>query len=202
MDEATRQRIFEPFFTTKAPGRGTGLGLSVVFGIVEHHNGFIDVRSIPGKGTSFTVYLPIAERAPEIGQRVRKSIEEIPGGTETILVIEDEEMLRSLAKGILVSKGYKVLIAEDGMQGVEMYQSHQKEIAVVLSDVGLPLLSGQDVFRKIRAINPGAKIILASGYFDPETKSEMFKAGLKNFIQKPYMQNEVLQKVREAIDAK
>jgi PAS domain S-box-containing protein len=202
MDEATRQRIFEPFFTTKGPGRGTGLGLSVVFGIVEHHSGFIDVRSKPGEGTSFTVYLPITERAPEIQQRVSKRIEEIPGGTETILVIEDEEMLRSLAKGILVSKGYKVLIAEDGMQGVEMYQSHQKEIAVVLSDVGLPLLSGQDVFRKIRAINPGAKIILASGYFDPETKSEMFKAGLKNFIQKPYMQNEVLQKVREAIDAK
>jgi PAS domain S-box-containing protein len=202
MDEATRQRIFEPFFTTKAPGRGTGLGLSVVFGIVEHHNGFIDVRSIPGKGTSFTVYLPIAERAPEIGQRVRKSIEEIPGGTETILVIEDEEMLRSLAKGILVSKGYKVLIAEDGMQGVEMYQSHQKEIAVVLSDVGLPLLSGPDVFRKIREINPEAKVILASGFFDPETKSEMFKAGLKNFIQKPYMHDEVLQKIREVIDAK
>jgi signal transduction histidine kinase/ActR/RegA family two-component response regulator len=202
MDEATRQRIFEPFFTTKGPGRGTGLGLSVVFGIVEHHSGFIDVRSKPGEGTSFTVYLPITERAPEIRQRVSKSIEEIPGGTETILVIEDEEMLRSLAKGILVSKGYKVLIAEDGMQGVEIYQSHQKEIAVVLSDVGLPLLSGQDVFKKIRAINPGAKIILASGYFDPETKSEMFNAGLKNFIQKPYMHDEVLKKIREAIDAK
>jgi PAS domain S-box-containing protein len=202
MDEATRQRIFEPFFTTKGVGKGTGLGLAVVFGIVEHHSGFIDVRSAPGEGTIFTVYLPIPERAPEIQQRVSKSIEEIPGGTETILVIEDEEMLKDLVKVSLVSKGYTVLTAEDGMQGVEMYQSHQKEITVVLSDVGLPLLSGQDVFRKIREINPEAKVILASGFFDPETKSEMFKAGLKNFIQKPYMHDEVLQKIREVIDAK
>jgi CheY-like chemotaxis protein len=202
MDEATRQRIFEPFFTTKSIGKGTGLGLSVVFGIVQHHNGFIDVRSIPGEGTSFVLYFPITERAPEIGQRVSKSIEEIPGGTETILVIEDEEMLKDLVKVSLVSKGYTVLTAEDGMQGVEMYQSRQKEIAVVLSDVGLPLLSGPDVFRKIREINPEAKVILASGYFDPEMKSEMFKAGLKNFIQKPYMPDEVLQKIREVIDTK
>ena len=126
----------------------------------------------------------------------------MPGGTETVLIIEDEEMLRSLAKGILVSKGYTVFTAEDGMQGVELYRNHQKEIAVVLSDIGLPILGGHDVFRKILAINPKAKIIFASGYFDPETKSEMFKAGLKNFIQKPYMHDEVLRKIREAIDTK
>ena len=200
MDESTRQRIFEPFFTTKAPGKGTGLGLAVVFGIIEYHTGFIDVRSAPGEGTIFTVYLPIPEHAPEVSQRARKGVEEITGGTETILVIEDEEMLRNLAKAILVSNGYTVLTAEDGMQGVEMYQSHQKEIAVVLSDIGLPLLGGQDVFRRIREINPEAKVIMASGFFDPETKSEMYKAGLKNFIQKPYLSDDVLQKIREVID--
>jgi PAS domain S-box-containing protein len=200
MDESTRQRIFEPFFTTKGVGKGTGLGLAVVFGIVEHHNGFIDVQSALGEGTSFVVYLPIAERGAEEVPVAKKSLEEIPGGTETILVIEDEEVLRTLAKSILVAKGYTVLTAEDGKQGVELYRSHQKEIAVVLSDIGLPFFSGHDVFRKIRAINPEAKIIFASGFFDPETKSEMFKAGLKNFIQKPYMQDEVLQKIREAID--
>ncbi len=200
MDESTRQRIFEPFFTTKAPGKGTGLGLAVVFGIIENHNGFIDVLSAPGEGTSFTVYLPIPEHAPEVSQRARKGVEEIPGGTETILVIEDEEVLRNLAKVILVLKGYTVLIAEDGMQGVEMYQSHQEEIAVVLSDIGLPTLSGQDVFRRIREINPEAKVIMASGFIDPETKSEMYKAGLRHFIQKPYLHDEVLQKIREVID--
>ncbi len=200
MDDATRQRVFEPFFTTKGPGKGTGLGLAVVFGIIEHHSGFIDVRSAPGKGTSFTIYLPIPEHRLEEMQPIKMRLEEIPGGTETILIIEDEERLRKLVKASLVSKGYTVLAAEDGIQGVEMYRSHQKEIAVVLSDVGLPLLNGQDVFRRIREINPEAKVIFASGFFDPETKSQMYRAGLKNFIQKPYIQDEVLQKIREAID--
>jgi len=202
MDEATRQRIFEPFFTTKAIGKGTGLGLAVVFGIVEHHGGFIDVRTAPGEGSTFILYLPIPELALEELPRARKGGEQIPGGTETVLLIEDEEMLRSLAKTFLVSKGYTVLTAEDGMQGIELYQSHQKEIAVVVSDIGLPVLGGHDVFKKIRAINPEAKVIFASGFFDPETKSEMFKAGLKEFIQKPYMQDEVLRKIREVIDSK
>ncbi len=201
MDETTRQRIFEPFFTTKGPGKGTGLGLSVVFGIAENHNGFIDVRSAPGEGTSFTVYLPIPQRAPAVSQRSRKSVEEIAGGTETILLIEDEEMLRELVKGFLVSKGYTVLIAEDGMQGVEMYQSHQDQIAIVLSDIGLPVLSGQDALRRIREMNPKAKVVLASGYVEPGLKSELFKAGAKDFIQKPYSADEVLQKIREVIDA-
>jgi PAS domain S-box-containing protein len=201
MDESTRQRIFEPFFTTKGVGKGTGLGLAVVFGIVEHHNGFIDVQSARGEGTSFAVYLPIPVHTGEEMHASGKKLEDLPGGTETILIIEDEAALMKLAKNILVSKGYTVLTAEDGMQGVELYRSHKKEIAVVLSDIGLPVFGGHDVFRKIRAINPEAKIIFASGFFDPETKSEMYKAGLKNFIQKPYMQNEVLQKIREAIDS-
>ena len=201
MDESTRHRIFEPFFTTKGVGKGTGLGLAVVFGIVEHHNGFIDVQSARGEGTSFAVYLPIPVHTGEEIHASGKKLEDLPGGTETILIIEDEAVLMKLAKNILVSKGYAVLTAEDGMQGVELYRSHQKEIAVVLSDIGLPVFGGHDVFRKIRAINPEAKIIFASGFFDPETKSEMYKAGLKNFIQKPYMQNEVLQKIRETIDS-
>ncbi len=202
MDEATRQRIFEPFFTTKSPGKGTGLGLSVVFGIVEHHCGFIDVRSALGKGTSFSVLLPIPDGAAVEAEAGKKSNEDIRGGTETILVIEDEEMLRALLRAFLVAKGYVVLTADDGVQGVEMYRKHQKEIAIVVSDMGLPLLNGHDVFRKIRNIEPKAKVIFASGFIEPETKSDLRKNGLINFIQKPYMHDEVLQKIREAIDAK
>ena len=201
MDEATRHRIFEPFFTTKELGKGTGLGLAVVFGIIEKHNGFIDVRSAPGEGTSFTVYLPIPGRAPKVSQQARKGVEEIAGGMETILVIEDEEMLRELMKAVLTSKGYTVLLADDGMKGVEMYKSHQKEIAVIVSDLGLPLLGGQDVFRQIREMDPQAKVILASGFIHPEMKSEMYKSGAKHFIQKPYLPDEVLRKIREIIHA-
>lgn len=200
MDETTRQRIFEPFFTTKDLGKGTGLGLAVVFGIVERHAGFIDTQSVPGEGSSFAVYLPVAEQGLEVPLRVRKGTEEIPGGSETILVIEDEKMLRGSVKAVLVSKGYTVLTAEDGVEGIEVYQAHQKEIAVVLSDVGLPRLDGQDVFRKVRESNPQAKVILTSGFFDPEIKAQMFKAGVKDFIQKPYSYSEILQKIRTVID--
>ncbi|MDP1676459.1 MAG: PAS domain S-box protein [Bacteroidota bacterium] len=200
MDEATRLRIFEPFFTTKGPGKGTGLGLSTVFGIVEHHSGFIDVRSVPGKGTSFIIYLPIAERSLEGLMEIKNDRKEVPGGTETILIIEDEELLRELVNAILVSMGYTILIAVDGVEGVEMYKSHQEQISLVLSDMGLPLLDGREVFKKIREINSKAKIIIASGFFDPETKAEMDNAGLNNFIQKPYMPNELLEKIRETID--
>ena len=199
MDEATHLRIFEPFFTTKGPGKGTGLGLAVVFGIIEHHSGFIDVRSALGEGTIFNVYLPIPERTIKEVQEARK-IQELTGGTETILIIEDEEMLRELLRSSLVLQGYTVLTAQDGKQGVEIYQSHQKEIAVVVSDIGLPFLGGHEVFNRIRKINPKAKVILASGFFEPEIRSEMYKAGLKEFIQKPYLVGEVLQKIREVLD--
>ncbi|OGU31560.1 MAG: hypothetical protein A2X67_04695 [Ignavibacteria bacterium GWA2_55_11] len=200
MDESTRQRIFEPFFTTKGPGKGTGLGLAVAFGIIEHHSGFIDVSSALGEGTILNVYLPVPERKLEEVQETRKDIKGIPGGTETILIIEDEEMLRELLRSSLVLQGYTILTAQDGKQGVEMYQSRQKEIALVVSDIGLPFLGGQEVFHRIRKINSKARVILASGYFDPETRSEMYKAGLKAFIQKPYLLGEVLQKIRQVLD--
>ncbi|MBU1423409.1 MAG: response regulator [Bacteroidetes bacterium] len=201
MDEATLQKIFEPFFTTKEIGKGTGLGLALVYGIVENHNGFLDVISELGKGTTFHVYLPVQEQTLEGFELSKVAEQDIPGGTETVLFIEDEEMLREIVKSTLISKGYTVITAQDGEEGVEAFSRHQKEISVVVTDMGLPKFGGEEVFRKIRAINPKAKVILISGFIDPHVKSELYKAGVKLFIQKPYMPYEVLINVRDVIDA-
>jgi len=201
MDKATLNRIFEPFFTTKAPGFGTGLGLSVVHGIVSSHGGFIDVKSSLGKGTTFYVYLPAAQRTVLEYQSSKKDAEEAQGGTETILIIEDEELLRELLQHLLISKGYKVISAKDGLQGVEIYKENYKNISLVISDLGLPKLSGEDVFKQIKQFRPEAKVILASGFIEPELKSQLMESGVKDFIQKPYTPNEVLNKTRKVIDA-
>jgi two-component system cell cycle sensor histidine kinase/response regulator CckA len=179
MDKATLNRIFEPFFTTKAPGFGTGLGLSVVHGIVSSHGGFIDVKSSLGKGTTFYVYLPAAQRTVLEYQSSKKDAEEAQGGTETILIIEDEELLRELLQHLLISKGYKVISAKDGLQGVEIYKENYKNISLVISDLGLPKLSGEDVFKQIKQFRPEAKVILASGFIEPELKSQLMESGVK-----------------------
>jgi PAS domain S-box-containing protein len=201
MDESTRQRIFEPFFTTKGIGKGTGLGLSVIHGIAEAHSGFIDVESTVGKGSTFRVYLPVGEPTILEYQSSPQLSVEVQGGFETILIVEDEPMLRELLLTLLASKGYDVLAAEDGNKAVELYTSRHEDIALVISDMGLPLLSGEDVFKHIQRINPHAKVILASGFVEPLLKSELLKSGVQDFIQKPYTLNEVLQKTRKVLDA-
>lgn len=202
MNETVRQKIFDPFFTTKDIGKGTGLGLALAYGIVAKHRGFIDVESESGKGTKFSIYFPVGDNELEILEPVRKIGEDMPGGTETILVIEDEGMLRQLMEIALVSKGYRVLMAEDGEKGVETYLSHQKEIDLVITDLGLPKLGGEEVFMSIMALDPDARIIIASGYIDVNVKSELSKAGAKYYLQKPYRLEEVFSCVRAAIDRK
>jgi len=201
MDEATRHRIFEPFFTTKGPGKGTGLGLALVFSIVQNHHGFVGVESKLGIGTTFTVYLPVQEHAFESSQPSGKTARDVPGGTETILLIEDEETLRELVRAVLVSKGYTVITAEDGEEGLKAFLSHQEEIAVVICDVGLPRLGGVEVLQRIRARIPRTKVIIASGFIDQDAKAAMYKAGANEFIQKPYSPDEVLRKIRDIVDA-
>jgi signal transduction histidine kinase/CheY-like chemotaxis protein len=200
MSATIRQRVFEPFFTTKGPGKGTGLGLALVTSIVESHNGIVGVESKLGTGTTFTVYLPALEHAAEATHQARQAIQDVPGGSETILLIEDEERLRELLRAMLVAKGYSVITAGDGKQGLEEFLAHQGEIAVVVSDLGLPMLGGVEVFERIRAKDPRAKVIVASGIIDEETKSEVRRVGATHFIQKPYLPDEVLRKIREVID--
>ncbi len=201
MDEATKARVFEPFFSTKDIGKGTGLGLSVVYGIVESHHGFIEVNSELMRGTTISIYFPVEEQPMDLSESHERSTEPVSGGNETVLVIEDEEMLRELLESILTSNGYNVVTAGDGESGVETFRINNNRIAVVMSDLGLPRLSGQEVVGKIKKINPSAKVIVASGYIAPDARAQLEGLRVKAFIQKPYMKQEVLNAVRNAIDS-
>lgn len=201
MDAATRARIFEPFFTTKEKGKGTGLGLSVVYGVMKTHKGFIDVESEVGQGTTFHLYFPVSHRVFELPEMESTVVRDGPGGHETILVVEDEELLLGLVKSFLEEKGYIVLTARDGQEAVHLYASHKDQIAVVLSDMGLPKMGGWEAYQKMREINSNVKVILASGYLDPQIRAEMLKAGAKDFISKPYDVNQILLRLREVIES-
>jgi len=202
MDEATRSRIYEPFFTTKEIGKGTGLGLATVYGIVQTYGGFIDVESQVGKGTTFVVCFPAegGGKAQELSSA--EMVKEVVGGSETILMVEDEELLRSLIMVYLQGKGYTVLEAKDGLEGVEVYAQNHASIALVLSDLGLPRLGGEQMFALMKKINPDVKVVFASGYQEPGQMAGLLKSGAKDFVQKPYVPTEVLRRVREVLDRK
>jgi PAS domain S-box-containing protein len=202
MDEATKSRIFDPFFTTKEKGKGTGLGLSVVHGVIEEHHGFISVDSKVGKGTTFYLYLPVPQEEKKIGEGEKVKTEAMQSGSETILFAEDEQLLREIVQSTLESMGYKVIVAGNGKEAVDIYKKHFKSIGLVLTDVGLPKLLGTDVFAMMKEINPDVKVVFASGFMSLETKSELLREGAKGFILKPYNLNEVLQIVREVLDEK
>lgn len=201
MSEEVRKRVFEPFFTTKAAGKGTGLGMAVVYGIVNAYNGLIEIESVEGKGTTFHIYFPLQDAdhtvvVPGIGK-----VKELPGGTETILVVEDEDVMADLLENILSSRGYTVLVARDGEAGVKMFREHIDSIAIVLSDLGLPKLGGFEAFKKMKRMKPQLKVIFASGYLEPATRAEMKKEGGNHFVQKPYVITDLLQQVRQLLDA-
>jgi two-component system, cell cycle sensor histidine kinase and response regulator CckA len=202
MDENTRLRIFDPFFTTKEKGKGTGLGLSVTYGVMQTHHGFIHVESALGHGTTFSLYFPILNINENNIDSPPSSNSSTSGGNETILIVEDEELLIGMVHYLLEAKGYKVFLAHDGIEAVTMYKDHSQEIDLVLSDMGLPGMTGTEVLKKITEINPDVKVMLSSGYIDPDLKTELFEAGAKGFIQKPYSPDEILRKLREVLDKK
>jgi PAS domain S-box-containing protein len=200
MDESTKGRIFEPFFTTKPQGKGTGLGLAVVYGVVDGHQGFVDVESALGKGTVISLYFPVQQVEERIAPDKSLSAP-IRGAGQTVLLVEDEEMLLDLLETLLNEHGYRVLTAHDGQEAVDIYRQFGEGISIVLSDMGLPKLGGWEVFRQMKEMNPRVRCILASGYFDPELRLQMVKEGAVDFVQKPYVPNVILARIGEAINA-
>jgi len=200
MDIETKNRVFEPFFTTKEVGKGTGLGLSVVFGVVQEHQGFVDVESDVGQGSTFRIWLPVPEAVFSVNDAAREAGQEVPGGTETILVVEDEEMMLKLVVSVLEQKGYRVLVARDGEEAVRIHKENSGKIDLVLSDIGLPKLDGWEASQRMKQIDSKLTVFVASGYLEPGLKSEILKAGSVELIRKPYNPNDVLRSIRKALD--
>ncbi len=199
MSREVKSHIFEPFFTTKERGKGTGLGLSVVYGVVNNHRGFVQVESEPNAGTTFLVYLPVEHSAAERGGEGGSRIPRGQTAPQTILLVEDEEMLRDLGVEILEGEGYRVIAAKDGMEAVEFFEANRDEIGLVICDLGLPRLGGREAFLKMKEMKPAVRVIVASGYLEPAIRSEMLKAGVLDTIQKPYDFNVLLAKIRSVI---
>jgi PAS domain S-box-containing protein len=194
-----RARVFEPFFTTKAPGKGTGLGLSMVFGIVKQHQGWVEFASEVNRGTRFDIYLPRHELAATPNQP-RPAVHPAPrGGDETILLADDEPMIRNLGRTILERYGYRVLLADDGVEAVEKYELHRASIRLVILDLTMPRLSGHDALQHLLQLDPDVRVLLTSGY-SAEHLDQTYHADIAGFISKPFRPEQLARTVREVLD--
>jgi len=198
IDQEMLGRIFEPFFTTKEVGKGTGLGLAMVYGIVKQHNGFIDVESEEGKGTAFRIYLPLSER--EIFPEFHIEEAKIQRGTETVLIAEDEEIVRGLNKEILENAGYRVIEAADGDEAVEQFMKHRDEISICLIDVVMPGKNGKEVYDDLRGVNKNIKVVFISGYNEELIQAKGILSEGIRFIYKPVPPHVLLNTIREILD--
>ena len=198
MDAATRERIFDPFFTTKNEVKGSGLGLASVYGIIKNHRGFIDVHSEKGEGTTFYIYLPaytirIPKEEPELKQK------EIQSGEGTILLVDDEEMILTVAQKMLEKLGYQVLTARSGQEAIDLYEKKGEEIDLVILDMIMPGMGGGKTFDRLKKIDRNVKILLSSGYSINGQAHEILNRGCRGFIQKPFDLEEFSLKVREVL---
>ena len=205
MEEGVRARALEAFFTTKPVGEGTGLGLAMVYGIVKNHDGLIDIESEPGLGTTVRLYLPaLLQEEYHSGSGVSSgstSSARNLAQDSTILVVEDEEAIVCLLENGLSQMGFRVLVAKDGLEAIDVYQRHRSEIDLVLLDLGLPKISGPDVVKTIKKLNADTKIIVSTGYLETALKTELIAAGVTDYIQKPYSITEVVQRISQHLSA-
>lgn len=197
MEPEVLSKIFDPFFTTKFTGRG--LGLAVVMGIIRGHKGSISVESTPDKGTRFMVYVPNNGTTPKVADSSHLDHDRQPT-QKTVLVVDDEAIIRSVTERILNRLGFNVLLCEDGASGLAKYRTHAHEISCVLLDLTMPHMNGEETFREIRRINPLARVLLMSGYTEEDATSRFQVAGLAGFLQKPFTMNDLHQKIIETLD--
>jgi PAS domain S-box-containing protein len=201
MDKKTQERIFEPFFTTKEMGRGTGLGLASVYGIIKGHGGYVDVESREGHGTTFKVYLPASKEALrdqwEVGEK-----KEMREREEMILLVDDEEIICRVGQEMLEAMGYQVLIAKEADEALKLYQEKQDGIDLVLLDMVMPGMGGGEAYDRLKEVDPGVKVLLSSGYSIDGEASEIMNRGCNGFIQKPFSMKELSQSIEDILDTK
>jgi two-component system, cell cycle sensor histidine kinase and response regulator CckA len=198
MDNEVLDRIFDPFYTTKGLAYGTGLGLSVVHGILEQHDGYISCDSTPGVGTTFKMYFPVSLRIND-SDAVEEAV--LPTrGTERILFVDDEEHLRELVSRFLKRSGYQVITAQDCQGAVEVYEKERKNISLVIMDLIMPKIGGKRCLKELLKIEPQVKVLVASGYSDSDNRDELIEAGAKGYVAKPYHMADLLRTVREILN--
>ncbi|OGU06593.1 MAG: calcium-binding protein [Geobacteraceae bacterium GWC2_58_44] len=198
MEEKTRNRIFEPFFTTKEVGKGTGLGLAMVYGIVKQHNGFINCYSEPGHGTVFRIYLPLADGP--VHEAIETAHQDLAGGGESILLVEDDEVLREMVAELLEGFGYTVIKAVDGADAVQKFQEVHREVQLVILDMILPKMNGWEVYQVMSELSPGVKALFMSGYTTDMVTAKLIGEDPRCFVTKPIGVSDLLGKVRSLLD--
>jgi CheY-like chemotaxis protein len=198
MDEATASHIFEPFFTTKVSGKGTGLGLAVVYGIVEQHNGWIICDSAPSVGTTFRIYFPAIEEIQEEKYLVNK--EPPRGQGETILMVDDEPDFLELAGRTLNRANYKVVAASNGKEALSLYEEHREQISLVILDLLMPGMSGKQCLEALRCMDPKVRVLIASGALNSEIEGDLKEIGARGLIAKPFETPQFLEEIRKIID--
>jgi two-component system cell cycle sensor histidine kinase/response regulator CckA len=196
MDNQTLERIFDPFFTTKGMGRGTGLGLASVYGIVKSHDGYIDVESEQGHGTTFTIFLPATEKGVEDNAQ---SDAKLIKGSGTLLIVDDEELVLDVGVNMLEKLGYTVLAAKNGTEAVDIFEANKDKIKMIILDIIMPDMGGGEVYDKIKAINPDVKVLLSSGYSVDGQAIELLERGCDGFMQKPFTMEELSGKITQIL---
>ncbi|MBA7535665.1 Sensor kinase CckA [subsurface metagenome] len=197
MDDDTKKRIFDPFFTTKEMDKGTGWGLASVYGIIKNHGGIINVYSEKAEGTTFNIYLPASEKEIEEEKRLPESILK---GTETVLLVDDEDIIIDVGSNMLKTLSYEVLIARDAKEAIRLYNENREKIDIVILDMIMPDMGGGEAYDRLKEINPRIKVLLSSGYSINGQATDILERGCDGFLQKPFNMKQLSQRIREILD--